>query len=337
MILKMCQLVVWDMDISNIPNFTWVIFPANLSNIIYELVFLWKNVNVVWDLKVLNIESIIKLVEEWQFNYRDYIYMLNKISSKNVIIPDDTYKLKKYKNWNQFIYWEFNWFFDYLSMSYDWYIYSTTFHIDPEDQHNSKSMIENNMNLLKIINPLYVNEDLGKFSFWQTTKKDLDWKWYVYENSLRAWTYDDNWLQYDIVSRNKNVSVENWNIILKNSKTDWHINLAQTINFSPDMLNKKFSFNFDVPVDYSSSYSVKLIVWKYFKDSDTIYYDKKYPIMYFENNLTTDTIWDVIDLWRKENWFTVNYFPDIVRISIWIDNTTWWDKSIKINDIKLTK
>lgn len=332
-VTKVSNNFIWDIDISGVSNFIQIVSPSSSSVYLYDVALLSKNNNnIQGSIKIINNQYIKKIVNNWTFNYETYTYLLNSTISKKTW--KDIYEIKKDKKWNQYLSWEIPWMDDSLYVSYDWYVYETIFLFDEKKFPRAKFMINRALDEIKMTDILKANKDNDFFVFNTNTKRDLDGDWYVYENSLVDWAYDDSWIWYYIASRNENVDVSNWTIILKNTKKDWHINLAQTIKYSDDLLNKSFTIVSNSTTPDDTSYTIKLIIWKYMDDWETQYRNREYNLIFLNNWITsTDKVSDLVDEWRKKYNYDDSVKPDIVRVSIWINNLDWLQKFLNIKEI----
>lgn len=330
---KVSNSFIWDLDVSGISSFTQLVSPSSSSMYFYDIALLSKNNNnIQWSIKIIDNEYIKKIVNDGTFNYETYAYLLNSAVSKKAW--KNIYEIKKDKKWNQYLSWEVPWMDDSLYVSYDWYTYETIFLFDEKKFPRAKFMINRALGEIKMTNILKANKDNDYFVFNTKTKKDLDGDWYVYENSLVDWIYDDSWIWYYVVSRNENVDVSNWTIILKNPKKDWHINIAQTIKYSDDLLNKSFTIVSNSTTPDDTSYTIKLIIWKHMDDWDTQYMNREYNLIFLNKWITsTDKVSDLVDEWRKKYNYDDSVKPDIIRVSIWIDNLDWWQKFLNIKEL----
>lgn len=327
-----------DFNISLIPDYTKILIPVFYNNQDFKVLLLNnKDPNIISSINIINDVKIKKNIELWFFKYDNYIeYLKYDFSKYESVIGKSNIKLEKDSEWRYYIFVSNNLFYSYFYFSYDWYLYNVNFSLK-KDSSNSKSNIINSMNNFNLLSNLNTTTDLKKLDFSQKYITDLDDKWYVYEDTLIDWEFSWYWEMYYIPSKNKNIAVIDWKILLFNNKTNGHINIAQDIIFNKNLLNKWFIFRLKpLNLDYNSKIYVRMIVFSKIEWSEKNYYSYTYRVTN-ENieNIKTDIVWDLIDLWRKEYNLSNDIYPDVVRISVWIWNTTYNKNAISIDDITL--
>lgn len=327
-----------DFNLSSMSDFTKILFPIFYNDREFKIVLLNKNdSNIISCIDIINNQQIKDSVNLWYFKYENYIDSLkNEFSKLNLKLNKINPKLQQDNNWNYYVFIKNDLIYSYIYFWLDWYIYNTIISLK-KDSSNSKINIMKAMNNFNLLTNLKTTTDLKKLDFSQKIITDLDDKWYLYEDTLINWDNSWYWEMYYIPSKNSNIEVINWKILLKNNNFNRHINIAQDIIFDKNLLNKWLIFNLKpISVNYNSKIYVKMIVFSKNLKSENNYYSYTYKVT--KDNIEfikTDKIWDLVSTWRKVNNLSNDVFPDNVRISIGISNTASNYNYLIIDNINL--